>query len=136
MAEGEVVCTFSRRRKLYTFRIVDGKKVRIPNEFAEECQSLPECGSKSKLCAGKQRLPCKKKLHIFNSTADVKQYCGVVSERPKGEYGRSDRADIAATATKKLGQPPTPRSSLVIPKRAPSKSKGQVRFANQRTIFV
>lgn len=65
--------------------------------------------------------PCKKKRHVFNDLQDVKEYCDLRRERPRGEYPRSQREIIAMLATDILQDEP------YVPKR---KYKRRVRFSS------
>ena len=135
--EGAIVCTTGRNKRLYTFQIVNGKKVRVANTFARECNNVPRCGKKKVMCGSAPKLPCKKKSHIFNSKQDLKEYCGLIRARPKGEYGRRERAEIAVKATKEMAKTKNKTATTSVGVTLPTRrKKPTVTFSNQRTRFV
>jgi hypothetical protein len=102
--DGMIVCTISKDRRLYTYIIRGGKKVRVNNSHAIECGNIKACKISSGICSkkGPKKLPCKVRQHVFDSRKDVRDYCALKKARPKGEYDRTKRKRIARRATKSL----------------------------------
>lgn len=64
---------------------------------------LPKCKCSNVFQAKSQKIPCKKKLTVFNNKQDLNDYCNLVKERKKNiEYNKKDRGIIAMLATDEI----------------------------------
>ena len=130
----EIVCSTSKNKKLYTWGIdTAGRKNRLPNEYAikgikeqgiKRCD-LDKCKIK-KYCKGgpPPKLPCKYKKHLFNSMADVDDYCKIRALRPK-EYEKSKIKKLAKQHTADLKRE---AKELKSKKSKPNKKNTKVEF--------
>jgi hypothetical protein len=97
-------CTKGKDGKLYVFKLNEkGRKVRTTNDNVRHCDTkmIPNCKTlcRNQSPAKKLNTPCLKKKGLFVNKKEVQDYC---QHKPKGEYGRKDRQQVADIYNKVL----------------------------------
>jgi hypothetical protein len=119
-------CKESIKGVLYTFKVnSEGKKKRVKNTEASNCNNIKACPGLNTLCDRKiikESLPCKKKNTVFANKKDASHYCRLKRAKAKdAPYRKAKREKVARKANSILKNEPSSKKG--------TKTKRVVRFA-------